>query len=67
MGDPESELVRDILITNMMNVEIQKQLCNEYLTPKNGLVYAYFMRKAQKHINNTLNFLYIVLHKNHIM
>ena len=38
LGELESELVRDIFITNMRNVEIQKKLCIEYLTPENVLV-----------------------------
>ena len=39
LGELESELVRDIFITNMRNVEIQKKLCIEYLTPENVLSY----------------------------
>ena len=48
LGELESELVRDIFITNMRNVEIQKKLCIEYLTPKNVLSYVLVNEKGTK-------------------
>ena len=46
LGELESELVRDIFITNMRNVEIQKKLCIEYLTPENVLSYVLVHEKG---------------------
>ena len=48
LGELESELVRDIFITNMRNVEIQKKLCIEYLTPENVLSYVLVHEKGTK-------------------
>ena len=48
LGELESELVRDIFITNMRNVEIQKKLCIEYLTPENVLSYVIVHEKGSK-------------------
>ena len=48
LGELESELERDIFITNMRNVEIQKKLCIEYLTPENVLSYVLVHEKGTK-------------------
>ena len=48
LGELESELVRDIFITNMRNVESQKKLCIEYLTPENVLSYVLVHNKGTK-------------------
>ena len=48
LGELESELVRDIFITNMRNVEIQKKLCIEYFTPENVLSYVLVHEKGTK-------------------
>ena len=48
LGELESKLVRDIFITNMRNVEIQKKLCIEYLTPENVLSYVLIHEKVTK-------------------
>ena len=48
LGELKSELVRDIFITNMRNVEIQKKLCIEYLTPENVLSYVLVHEKGTK-------------------
>ena len=48
LGELESELVRDIFITNMRNIEIQKKLCIEYLTPENELSYVLVHEKGTK-------------------
>ena len=48
LGELESALVRDIFITNMRNVEIQKKLCIEYLTPENILSYVLDHEKGTK-------------------
>ena len=48
LGELESELVRDIFITNMRNVDIQKKLCIEYLTPENVLSYVPLHEKGTK-------------------
>ena len=48
LGEVESALVRDIFITNMRNVEIQKKLCIEYLTPENVLSYVLVHEKGTK-------------------
>ena len=48
LGELESELVRDIFITNMRNVEIQNNLCIEYLTSENVLSYALVHEKGTK-------------------
>ena len=44
----EAELVRDIFITNMRNVEIQKKLCIDYLTPENVLADVLVHEKGKK-------------------
>ena len=46
LGELESELVRDIFITNMRNVEIQKILSIEYITPKNVFSYVLVHEKG---------------------
>ena len=46
LGELVSELVREIFITNIRNVEIQKKLCNEYLTPENVLSYVLVHEKG---------------------
>ena len=48
LGQLESELVRDIFITNMRNVEIQKKLSIEYLTPENVPSYVLVHEKGTK-------------------
>ena len=48
LGELESELVRDIFLTNMRNVEIQKKLCIEYLAPENVLSYVLVHEKGTK-------------------
>ena len=48
LGELESELFRDIIIKNMRNVEIQKKLCIEYLTPENVLSYVLVHEKSTK-------------------
>ena len=48
LGEVEPELGRDIFITNMRNVEIQKKLCIEYLTPENVLSYVLVHKKSTK-------------------
>ena len=48
LGELESELVRDIFITNMRNVGIQKKLRIEYLTPENVLSYELIHEKGTK-------------------
>ena len=56
LGELESELVRDIFITNMRNVEIQKKLCIEYLTPEDVLSYVLVHEKGTKIHQQCLNF-----------
>ena len=56
LGELESELVRDIFITNMRNVEIQKKLCIEYLTPEDVLSYVLVHEKGTKIHQQYLNF-----------
>ena len=48
LGELEPELERDIFITNMRNVEIQKKLCIDYLTPENVLSYVLVHEKGTK-------------------
>ena len=48
LGELESELLRDIFITNMRKVEIQKKLCIDYLAPENVLSYVLVHEKGTK-------------------
>ena len=68
LGELEPELVRDIFITNMRNVEIQKKLCIEYLTPENVLSYVLVHEKYTKNHQiqiSTKNSLPIMRYKDH--
>ena len=56
LGELESEQIRDICITNMRNVEIQKKLCIEYLTPENVLSYVLVHEKGTKTHHQYLKF-----------
>ena len=48
LDDLETELVTNTFITNRRNVEIQKNLCIEYITQKNVLAYVLVHEKGTK-------------------